>query len=115
MREPVRYTDRMVWLDEEGRRHREDGPAVVYFSGTALWYNHGVRHREDGPAFRGSDGIEQWYYNGLLHRTDGPAAIHPNGKLEWWIRGYRFSNFQQWLLSNDVSDAQRLALSVIWA
>lgn len=115
MRDPVRYPDRMLWLDEHDRRHREDGPAVVYFSGTEIWYIHGVRHRADGPAFRGSDGTEQWYFKGLVHRADGPAIIHPNGRQEWWLSGHRFTNFHTWLLSNDVSDAQKMELTIIWA
>ena len=37
------------WLN--GKRHREDGPAVEYcINGSKEWWLNGKRHREDGPA-----------------------------------------------------------------
>lgn len=45
-----------------GRLHREDGPAVVYPSGSC-----------------------EWYQNGLRHRVDGPAVVYPNSQKFWFI------------------------------
>lgn len=50
------------WL--EGKRHREDGPAVEWADGTKSWWLNGKRHREDGPAVEWYDGYKAWYLNG---------------------------------------------------
>ena len=47
-----------------GKRHREDGPAIEFTNGTRCWYLNGKRHREDGPAIEYSGGTRQWYLNG---------------------------------------------------
>ena len=44
--------------DDQGRLHREDGPARIYPSGRAEWYRHGRLHREDGPAVEHANGSE---------------------------------------------------------
>jgi hypothetical protein len=77
------------WRDEEGRLHREDGPAIIHANGSYKWYRHGVRHREGGPACVYVNGTEKWYLNGLRHREDGPAAIYPDGRELWFIEGER--------------------------
>jgi antitoxin component YwqK of YwqJK toxin-antitoxin module len=53
-----------------GKRHREDGPAIEYYDGTKRWYLNGKCHREDGPAIEHSDGSKSWYLNGKLHREE---------------------------------------------
>ena len=50
---------------QNGRLHRENGPAVERFDGTKFWYLNGERHREDGPAIELSDGTKSWYINGI--------------------------------------------------
>ena len=47
-----------------GKRHREDGPAVINANGTKAWCLNGKFHREDGPAYIGADGTQYWYLNG---------------------------------------------------
>jgi hypothetical protein len=47
-----------------GQRHRDDGPAIIYFSGRKEWYQHGLRHREDGPAVEGPGQLKEWWING---------------------------------------------------
>jgi hypothetical protein len=48
------------------------------------WYKDGRRHREDGPAVVRRDpwtGViveEAWFKKDLFHRDDGPAAIERN-------------------------------------
>ena len=52
------------YYDDEGKYHREDGPAVKFSSGPEQWYFHGMRHREDGPAVIFSWGGKMWWYCG---------------------------------------------------
>ena len=75
-----------VWY-LNGKRHREDGPAVISPNGTQYWFLNGKRHRKDGPAYIGSDGSQYWYLNGKLHREDGPAYIGSNGSQKWYLNG----------------------------
>jgi hypothetical protein len=79
------------WRDDEGRLHREDGPAVIHANGSTKWYRHGVRHREGGPACEYANGTEKWYRNGLRHRDplEGPAASYPDGRRIYFIDGVR--------------------------
>jgi hypothetical protein len=56
--------------------------------GTKHWYLNGKRHREDSPAVEYTDGSKSsWYLNGYRHRTDGPAWEGVDGSKEWWING----------------------------
>ena len=70
-----------------GKRHREDGPAVEYANGSKEWYLNGKRHREDGPAIEWADGDKSWWLNGERHREDGPAIEGTNGGKEWYLNG----------------------------
>jgi len=69
------------------KKHREDGPAVIWADGSQIWYKNGKRHREDGPAIIWADGSQEWWINGNRHREDGPVVIRADGKQEWWING----------------------------
>lgn len=53
------------YMNKEGRIHCEDGPAMIFESGTKFWYYNGIKHRYDGPAYIGSDGSKRWYLNGV--------------------------------------------------
>jgi hypothetical protein len=57
----------------------------VYTIGYKSWYLDGKRHREDGPAVEGSDGDKYWYLNGKLHREDGPAIEYSDGDKSWYL------------------------------
>jgi len=70
-----------------GKRHREDGPAVELADGTKSWYLNGERHREDGPAIEYAGGAKFWYLNGRLHREDGPAIEYADGDKSWFLHG----------------------------
>ena len=54
-------------------------------NGDKEWYDNGKRHREDGPAIDWIDGHKEWYRNGKLHREDGPAVEWLNGYKGWWV------------------------------
>ena len=75
------------WYNEQGKLHREDGPAVERADGNKFWYRNDQRHREDGPAIEYADGTKFWYRNGQLHREDGPAIEYVNGRKYWYING----------------------------
>jgi hypothetical protein len=72
-----------------GKRHREDGPAIEFSDGTKDWLLNGKRHREDGPAREYSSGGASWYLKGKLHREDGPAEELSNGTKFWYLNGKR--------------------------
>ncbi len=106
----------LVWRDENGKLHREDGPAAIYPNGKQFWYINGKLHREDGPAIIGKGGkILEWYIHGKFHRLDGPAAIYSDGTQEWYIHGKLHrddgpaviypNGFEEWYLNDhDITD-----------
>ncbi len=57
------------------------------------YYNdQGQRHREDGPAIMFSNGDMSYFQNGLRHRTDGPAVVYGDGKyIEYHINGIEYT------------------------
>jgi hypothetical protein len=75
----------------DGKRHREDGPAVETTFGNKIWYLNGKLHREDGPAIEKTDGAKHWFLNGKYHREDGPANEYADGTKAWWIHGKRLT------------------------
>jgi hypothetical protein len=90
------YENRTEYRNEQGKLHRENGPAVLYKNGTVFYYKNGLIHREDGPAIMFADGERHYYINGSIHNENGPAIIFANGKKEYRIyvgtdsRGYDF-------------------------
>jgi len=64
---------------------------IVTKDGTKKWYLNGKRHREDGPAIEYPDGIKAWYLNGELNRKDGPAVEYPDGTKIWFLNGQKLS------------------------
>jgi hypothetical protein len=101
---------------QNGRLHREDGPAVIFPDGTQEWWLNGKLHREDGPAVIRPNGIQVWYINDNLHREDGPAYIHPNGTKEWYLNGKNITNeVNTWAKErnidlNNMSDMDKMVL-----
>ena len=83
----VNYPDKQVWY-LNGKRHRTNGPALIYTSGTKEWYLNGKLHRENGPAFICPHNNSYcWYQHGKLHRENGPAAKYQNGQESWYLHG----------------------------
>jgi len=70
-----------------GKRHREDGPAIECVDGYKAWYINNKFHREDGPAIERANGCKAWYMNDKRHREDGPAIEEADGSKEWYING----------------------------
>lgn len=71
----------------DGKRHREDVPAIEWSNGDKEWYLDDKLHREDGPAIEWSDGTKAWYVNGRRHREDGPAIEWADGDKDWYLHG----------------------------
>jgi len=68
---------------------------TVDVEGTKRWYLNGKRHRENGPAIEYADGGKSWWINGRLHREDGPAVELADGCEYWWINGVEYTK-KEW-------------------
>ena len=94
----------VLWTNEDGFAHREDGPAIIYPTGIEEWYQNDILHREDGPAYiNPNNGLKIWYQNGLRHREDGPAIEHSNGTVYWYANGVNYQ-FEEWIRRIDLTD-----------
>ena len=62
----------VLWLDDKGHFHREDGPAVVWPNGGQFWFRHGQDHFAYGPSDLCYDGTLVWYEDGDPLRERGP-------------------------------------------
>ena len=63
---PHHYT---AFYNEEGRLHRDDGPAHEQ-SNAKYWYKNGKLHRENGPAIEYADGSKCWYKDGKTQEVE---------------------------------------------
>jgi hypothetical protein len=79
------------WRNEQGKYHREDGPAVEYTDGTKMWYLNGKPHRLDGPAYETVSGDKVWYADGKLHRLDGPAVVYSDSDNLYYVDDKQYS------------------------
>ena len=73
----------------------------------------GLRHREDGPAIKYITGSEEWYLNGKRHRTDGPAIMYDTEYRCWYINGTpmteaEFLSATQPVVEMTVADVEKL-------
>jgi len=87
-----RLTAVQVWFDDRWRLHRVGGPAFINENdkhfGRKVWYRHGKKHREDGPAVVWMNGVQEWFVNGKRHRVGAPAITDHSGNYEeWWVDG----------------------------
>ena len=53
------------------------------------WYIDGKRHREDGPAVEYADGSKSWYINGFLKRVQNAS-----GHNSWYVNGFLKEEFK---------------------
>ena len=49
---------------KDGFLHCEEGPALIFDTGTKIWFFGGKRHRLDGPACEYVNGFKEWYIDG---------------------------------------------------
>jgi hypothetical protein len=86
-----------------------DNP-VIDKHGTKYWYDaDGKKHRDNGPAVEWSDGDMWWYKYGLRHRDDGPAVERANGPKEWWLNN-RYLTFEKWLDKVDIPNENKVMM-----
>jgi hypothetical protein len=86
----TRRAQRIVVIDGTKSKEpvRPDDPSPkVYEDGTKKWHQNGKLHREDGPAIEWAGGTRTWFRDDKCHRADGPAIIYPDGRKEWWLNG----------------------------
>ena len=69
---------------------------MVYANGDIYWLNKdGQRHCEHGPAFEGANGTKEWYLNGNLHCNYGPAIEKADGFTRYYLHGKRLTK-EEW-------------------
>lgn len=86
------YKDGTYKWYKNGKLHKDNGPAIIFFFGQQEWWIDGKKHRLDGPAVVKNDGSKYWFKNGKKHREDGAAVIHPhNVNAAWYIDGIELS------------------------
>ena len=66
----------------------------MHTNGSMEWWQNGKLHREDGPAIVWGNGGKEWWQNGLRHRIGGPAVIRSDGSKEWWLTGVCYSKHE---------------------
>lgn len=59
-----------LYYNENGELHRVHGPAVIWGSGTKVWFQHNRRHRLNGPAVENTDGRKDWWEYGKHIRSE---------------------------------------------
>ena len=64
---------------------------IIDTNGTKFWYQDGKLHREDGPAIEFANGTRFWFLDGKLHREDGPACEFVDGLKFWFLDGKQVS------------------------
>lgn len=67
----IDFAGNHLWLNPDGLSHRvdesgvQDGPALIWKSGTQAWCLKGEFHRLDGPAVSDLTGTQAWYLDGI--------------------------------------------------
>src|ERR1700691_6274019 len=85
----VEYSDGIIYYYLNGKKHREDGPAIICRDGTLFHYLNGKCHREDGPAFIKHDGREEWYLNSIHVTKEVNDWIKENNIPEVWNNSHK--------------------------
>jgi len=60
---------------------------IVIFCNVKFWYLNDQKHRINGPAVEYPSGSKEWWIKGKLHREDGPACEYVNGDKYWFLNG----------------------------
>ncbi len=68
---------------------------VINYFRSYHWFANGKKHRDDGPAIIHYNGIKEWYLNGAIHRENGPAIIYPSGEKSWYLNGIKYTQ-EEW-------------------
>lgn len=74
----------------DGRRHRNDGPAITHADGYEAWYQFGLLSRVGAPAVTMPDGSTSWWFEGHRHRPGGlPAVERVGAEPQYWVDGHQ--------------------------
>lgn len=85
LREVIYLDGANHWTNEEGRLHREDGPAIEYLNGDWSWLFNGKWHRISGPSewigrkygwWVNDENITDLVHECLRRATDLPETVH---------------------------------------
>ena len=69
---------------------------MVYADGDIYWLNKdGQRHCEHGPAVEKANGDKSWFLNGNLHCEHGPAVEKANGVAGYYLNDERLTK-EEW-------------------
>jgi len=80
------YGDKL-YLNDEDKIHRLDGPALECLNGSKYWYINGNKHRNIDPYVEWSDGEKFWWFKGERHRVGG--SFYSYSKW-WYIHGKEY-------------------------
>ena len=75
---------------------------IVTHSYCKEWYANGKRHRIEGPAVIYDNGDKYWYFEGKLHRLDGPACEGIDEPIEYFVFGKKCSSKEHHKLLTDM-------------
>ena len=84
----VKVDGNKLYLNDEGKLHRLDGPAFEYSDGSKLWYINGICHQNIDPSYEYLDGTKQWFFKGQSHRIGG--SFNSAGEY-WYIHGKKYT------------------------
>jgi len=71
-------------------RKTKNHGVVSYFD------ENGKLHRESGPAYDDGKAHKAFYKHGEIHNLQGPAVFWPNGREEYWIEGVQYPSKEAW-------------------
>ncbi len=100
VRKVIDISGNIRYYNEQGKFHREDGPAIIYKFGYKAWRIDGRYHRIGGPAIEWSNGDKYYLVNGVRHREDGPAVECIDGYKGYWLIG-KLLSYEDWLAIKD--------------
>lgn len=80
--------------------------------GDKEWFKNGKKHREDGPAVIYNDGQQEWWFDGKLHREDGPAVINKKGEKGWFLNNEVVTEEEVMTKWNAVQEKKKLEIAV---
>jgi len=72
------------YLNDEGERHRLNGPAFEYSSGSKFWYINDKEHRNIDHADEYSNEEKYWCFKGKRHRVGGSCS---STRKYWCVKG----------------------------
>jgi hypothetical protein len=83
------YYGDVIYTNDKGESHRENGPALITADGNEKWYFNDKLHRDgDKPAIYNKDmTIVKFYKNGNCHRDGDMPAIYENNTTKYLQNG----------------------------